>query len=219
MEKEAPPRRPLTPFFMFREKEKDKGKSMSGTDAGEKWRSMSDKEKEPYLEAYRKAREKYDQYLEDQGMPSRTSSKKKEKITKYRSVKIRTVCGKSKEAKGAEPKVYKGLAKVAEAFIMDLGKAVSDEMKSEERRTVTVDLMAKALEGVKFTFLNSMDGFDAIIQEAEDAAQKEHEKRSEARKKKDEDEDGKASTKKRATSKKRKVSKKASSKKKDEDEE
>ena len=218
MEKEAAPRRPLTPFFMFREKEKEKGHSMSGGDAGEKWRSMSDKEKQPFIDAYKEAREKYDQYLEDQGIPPKSSSKRKEKPTKYRSVKIRAICGKSKDAKAAEPKVYKGLAKLAEAFIMDLGKAVEEEMKSEERRTVTVDLMAKALEGAKFGFLNSMEGFDAIIQEAEDAAQKEHEKRSEARRKKDEDEDGKASAKKRATSKKRKTTKKMGKKGEEDDE-
>ena len=216
MEKGAP-RRPLTPFFMFREKEKEKGHSMSGGDAGERWRSMSDKEKQPYLDAYKEAREKYDQYLEDQGIPLRTSSRKKEKPTKYRAVRIRALCGKSKEAKGAEPKVYKGLAKIAEAFIMDLGKAVEEEMKSEERRTVTVDVMAKALEGAKFGFLNSMEGFDAIIQEAEDSAQKEHEKRSVARKKKDEDEEGKPSVKKRATSKKRKTTKKSGKKGEDEE--
>jgi histone H3/H4 len=218
MEKEAP-RRPLTPFFMFREKEKEKGTTLSGVDAGERWRNMSDEEKKPYIDAYKKAREKYDRYLEEQGIPVKTSSKKKEKPTKYRSVRIRTVCGKTKDGKAADTKVYQGLAKVAEAFIMDLGKAIGEEMKSEERRTVTVEMMAHALEDKKFSFLTSMEGFDEIIKEAEDATEKEHEKRSQARKKKGDDEDGKGSAKKRATSKKKGSKKSGKSKKKSEDDE
>lgn len=218
MEKKGPPRRPLTPFFMFREKEKEKGNPMAGAEAGERWRSMKESEKKPYLESYKKARAKYDQYLEEQGIPARTSSKKKEKPTKYKTTRIRTICGKSKEPKGADPKVYKGLAKVAQAFIMDLGKAVSEEMKSEERRTVTVDMMAKALEDPKFGFLNKMEDFDVILQEAEEAAQHEHEKRSQARKKKDTDDEDEGKKSKRAKSSKKKASKKSSKgRKKDEE--
>eukprot|EP01022_Parablepharisma_sp_SALTPOND_P006368 TRINITY_DN1259_c0_g1_i1.p2 TRINITY_DN1259_c0_g1~~TRINITY_DN1259_c0_g1_i1.p2 ORF type:complete len:246 (+),score=50.63 TRINITY_DN1259_c0_g1_i1:3922-4659(+) len=218
MEK-APPRRPLTPFFMFREKEKEKGNSMAGVEAGEQWRSMSDSQKKPYVDAYKKAREKYDRYLEEQGMPPRTSSKKKEKPTKFRTTRVRTICGKSKEPKGADQKVYKGLAKVAEAFIMDLGKTIGEELKAEERRTVTVDMMARALEKPKFGFLSTMEEFDTILREAEEAAHHEHVKRSKARKKKDTDEEEEEEKPKRARSSKRKASKKSTKRRSKEDEE
>lgn len=36
----------------------------------------------------------------------------------------------------------------------DLGKMAFDAMKSEDRRTVTVDVLIQALEDKKFQFLN-----------------------------------------------------------------
>ena len=215
MEKEAP-KRPLTPFFMFREKEKEKGVSLAGAEAGERWRKMNEEDKKPYIDSYKKAREKYDEYLQMQGVPPRTSSKKKDKPTKYRTTRVRTIFGKSKEPKGAEAKIYKGLSKVVEAFVMELGKAISAELKSEERRLVNVDVVAAALEGPKYNFLGAMEGFDDVIKEAEDAAEHEHVKRSLARQKKGEEEE-EEKPKKKETEKKRKTTKRMTKSKKEEE--
>ena len=37
----------------------------------------------------------------------------------------------------------------------DVGKAAFDEMKSEDKRTITLDILTQALEGKKFGFLRS----------------------------------------------------------------
>jgi len=114
MQKGTPPRKPLTAFFMFKEKEKEKGVTMSGKEAGEKWKALSDSEKKPYLDAYKKAKEKYDKYMEEvEGIPAgKSSSKKKEKPTSFKTSRIRAVCGKSKNVKGMSQNAYKGLGRV-----------------------------------------------------------------------------------------------------------
>ena len=113
MQKGTPPKKPLTPFFMFREKEKEKGITMGGKDAGDKWKALTEAEKKPYTDAYKKAKEKYDKYLEEvEGIPAKSSAKKAEKPTCFKTSRIRAVCGKSKDVKQMSQAVYKGLGRV-----------------------------------------------------------------------------------------------------------
>ena len=192
---------------MFKEKEKEKGNVMGGKEAGSKWRELDDGKRKPYLDAYKKAKEKYDKYLEEvEGIAPRTSSKKKERPTAYRTARVRAVCDKSKVMLGMAPATYKALGRVVEAFVEHLGKASNDGMKSEERRRVTVEILTDVLGAKKYGFLHHMDGYSKILTEAESAVEKEHEKRSKARKKKGEDEEeeeekGKKATKKGKSSK------------------
>ena len=112
MKKETPPKKPLTPFFMFREKQKEKGMTLGGKEAGEKWAALSSAEKKPYQDAYKKAKEKYDKYLEDvEGIGPR-STKKAEKPTAFNTSRIRAVCGKSKDIKQMPQAVYRALGRV-----------------------------------------------------------------------------------------------------------
>lgn len=117
MHKGTPPKKPLTPFFMFREKEKEKGITMGGKEAGEKWKALSDSQKKPYLDAYKKAKEKYDKYLEEvEGIPAKSSTKKKEKPTCFKTARIRAVCGRGKNIMQMTQSVYKGIGRVLVIF-------------------------------------------------------------------------------------------------------
>jgi len=205
MEKERP-RRPLTPFFIYREHEKKNDNPMGGAEAGERWRSMTEEEKKPYIDEYRKAREKYDEYLISKGIPTKSSSKKKGKIPRYYPGRMKNLCSKLK----AEKSVYKGLCKTAEKFVLQLSEALSEKMKDEDRRVISVDLIATVLDQSKFDFLNSLKEFDSITAEAEKAVQDESEKRSLGRKKSDAD-DSKGKGKKKKASKKAKKQKESES--------
>ncbi len=113
MSKDSAPKKPLTPFFMFREKQKEKGNTLGGKEAGKMWKEMSDEEKKPYTEAYRKQKDKYDRYLEEvEGIPAKSSSKKKEKPTCYRSSRIRAVIGHGGVEKQMDTKAYAALGRV-----------------------------------------------------------------------------------------------------------
>ncbi len=113
----ATPKKPLTPFFLFLEKEREKGNSMSAKDAGEKWHSMSDAEKKPYLDEYQKAREKFDAYLEAEGLTPKKSSMRKSGLPPaYKGSRIKALLGMSEEVKKVEPKQCSALARVAVPF-------------------------------------------------------------------------------------------------------
>jgi hypothetical protein len=117
----TPPKKPLTPFFMFREKEKEKGRTMGGKDAGAAWAKLSETEKKPYVEAYKKAKEKYDLYLEQTvGLPPRSSSKKKEKPTQFNAARIRAVCGQKKSSKEMPHTILKAMGRVLVRFCHNL---------------------------------------------------------------------------------------------------
>lgn len=206
MEMQEKPKRPLSPFFLYREKEGSKGNRMGGSEAAERWRSMKEEEKAVYLEMYKKARAEYDEYLASQGLPSKISSKKKNKNIKYFPSRIKTICEKIK----CNNKVYKGLSRAAECFVRDLSKIVGELMKSEERRTITVDLIAKALEEPKYDFLDKMEEFGSIVVEAEKAVEDEYERKSLARKPDEENTEKKSA--------KKKKSRKRNTKKKNKDE-
>ncbi len=180
--KDSKPQRPLTPFFLFRQKEQGKGSKLGRDEAAEKWNDMSDSEKKPYVEEYRDARAKYDQYLEEvEGIPPRTSSRKKEKSSGYSISRMRVVAGKAEGAKEMSQECYKGLAKVVEAFMAKLGGAIADDMKAQDRRVLTVDGLTKVLERKEYGFLNSMEGYDKALRDADDATESEKHKRQKAR--------------------------------------
>ena len=115
MRKETPPKKPLTPFFIFRDKEKAKGVAMGGKEAGEKWAALSKEEKKPYTESYRKAKEKFDKYLETvEGLGPRTSSKKKGKPTSFTTSKVRAIWGRKKDIKSLNGnELYKAMGRVS----------------------------------------------------------------------------------------------------------
>ena len=110
---ETPPKKPATAFFKFREKEQQKGNVMGGKEAGEKWRNLTSEEKKQYQEEYRKEREKYDSYLEEQGLTPRASSKKKPRDLKYKGARVRAVCGIDEKVKDITSTQYKALGHVA----------------------------------------------------------------------------------------------------------
>ena len=91
---------------------------MSAKEAGDKWKSMSDSEKKPFTDEYKKAKEKYDKYLEDQGLSTKSSSKKAEKPTCFKTSKIRAVCSHGDHVKQMDASVYKGFGKVL-VFLCD----------------------------------------------------------------------------------------------------
>ena len=125
MKKDTPPKKPLTPFFMFLAKEKEKGKPVGGKEAGQRWASLSDAEKKPFVEQYKKSKDKFDKYLEEvEGVAPRTSSKKKEKPTAFKTSRIRTAWGREQDIKQTSNTCYKALGRVVvfPSWIFSLGK-------------------------------------------------------------------------------------------------
>ena len=115
----ATPKKPLTLFFLFREKEKEKGNSMGGKEASDKWHAMSDEEKKPYIEEYQKAREKYDAYLESEGITPKKSSMRKSGVAPtYKGVRIRSMLGMNEDVKSLHLKQCNALALVAVFFLV-----------------------------------------------------------------------------------------------------
>jgi len=113
MQKEPPPKKPLTPFFMYREDLKEKDIIVGGKEAGERWRKLTEAQRKPYADKYKKAKEKYDKYLEEEmGMTAKSSSKAKEKPTCFKTARIRAICGRSKLIKEISQSIYKGIGRV-----------------------------------------------------------------------------------------------------------
>ena len=192
MQKESPPKKPLTAYFLFLKKQKELGNKMGGKKAGDAWNELSEKEKAPFVNEYKAAKAKYDKYLEEvEGIAPRSSSKKNEKPTCFSSSRIRAVCGRKPGIKEMSGATTKALGKVLEKFMHDLGRTAFDEMKSSDKKTVTVEVLVSALEGSKkCAFLKGMEDYDNVIKEAEDQAESEKEKAKKARdKKKEEKED------------------------------
>jgi len=114
---ESTPKKPLTPFFLFREKEKVNGTSMGGREAGERWKNLSEEEKRPYIEEYQRDREKYDAYLESEGItPRKSSSRKSNAPFVYKGIRIRSMLGMMEDIKTLHLKQCAALGKVAVHF-------------------------------------------------------------------------------------------------------
>ncbi len=112
MKRPTPPRKPLTAFFMFREKQKEKGITMGGKEAGEKWAGLSSAEKKVYEDAYKKAKEKYDKYLEEVEGIAPQSSKKTEKPTHFNVARVRAVCTHAPSSLQMPHAIYRALGNV-----------------------------------------------------------------------------------------------------------
>ncbi len=85
----------------------------------------------------------------------------------------------------------------------DLGRSVTDQMKSSDKRTMTVDMLTDVLGGSKkYGFLTGSKEYDESLKAAEDGEEADKERTRKAREKRekdkeDEDEDdGKAKSKK-----------------------
>ncbi|CAK88361.1 unnamed protein product (macronuclear) [Paramecium tetraurelia] len=102
------PKRPLTPFFLFSQKYRDKVLERNpGIDqrdyslevkltqisqmAGQKWNSMSEEEKQPYVDQYNEAKNKYDGdlkvYNDKHGLNTNEKKRKKSEKLDDKSVK------------------------------------------------------------------------------------------------------------------------------------
>jgi hypothetical protein len=212
MEKATPPKKPMTAFFMWKAKQAEKGNKLGGKDAGKAWKELSDGERGVYEKEYKDAKAVYEKYLEEvEGIAPKSSSKKKEKPTCYNPTRIRAVCGKNKDIKELAGNACRALGRVVEKFMQDLGKSCSNEMKANDKKTVTVDVLVSAVDSSeKFSFLKGMENYDKMIKEAEDAAEAEKEKAKKQREKtkKSKEEEGEASE----DEDKKKKSKKAKSK-------
>ena len=113
MEKDSKPKRPATAFFLFREKERTKGNAMGSKEAGEKWNNLSEEERQKYFDEYKEGRERFDTYLEEEGVLPRSSQKKQSKPLCYRGSRVRAVCGINQEIKPMTSAQCRALAQLA----------------------------------------------------------------------------------------------------------
>ena len=115
------PAKPLTPFFLFREKEREKGNNLGSKDAAELWNKMKEEDKEPLYEEYRKNKEKFDIYLEEEGYSPKRSSVKKPK-DKYLPAKIRGLLGENEDIKDMSSKQYAALGKMTVRTMLNFNR-------------------------------------------------------------------------------------------------
>lgn len=108
----ATPAKPLTPFFLFREKEKQKGKNLGAKEAADLWNNMKEEEKKPINDEYNKNKAKYDAYLAEEGKSPKRSSIKGAKEN-YSSGKVRALLGESEDIKEISSEQAAALGKMA----------------------------------------------------------------------------------------------------------
>lgn len=105
------PKRPVTPFFLFRAEEAEKGNKMNAKDAGKMWKEMSEEKRRPYIDKHKKAKEAYDRYLtEVEGISPKKSGGGKP--TTFNKARVRAIFTSGKNVKAMDPKIYKAAAKV-----------------------------------------------------------------------------------------------------------
>ena len=174
------PERPLTPFFIFRKELAEKGAPLSAKDCGKKWQAMTKDQRKPYTDAYNKERERYDAYLEAEGIPKKTSAAGK-KVTSYKVSKVTNILEKNKKHKEMSESICRGITKVIEAFVRDLAYTASNVMKSDGKMTVSVEVLQKAMESKKYRQLIKMKSYEDILAEANKALEQERTKRRKSR--------------------------------------
>ena len=109
------PKKPVTPFFLFKTAESEKGNKMNGKDAGKMWKELPQEKKQPFIDKHKEAKEAYDKYLvEVEGISPKKSGSGKP--TSFNKNRIRAIFTSDKNVKGMDPKIYKGSAKTLVIF-------------------------------------------------------------------------------------------------------
>ena len=107
-------KKPLTSYLMFCQKEREANKdaNLKVADLGKKWKEMTDEQKKPYNDSYKKAKEEYDKYMIEVEGKAPKSSEKKEKPSEMSVARVRAICGKGSKVKAMDQHIYKGIAHV-----------------------------------------------------------------------------------------------------------
>ena len=150
--------RPLTPYFVFLKDLRKGGKTVGNKEGAKLWSKLSKKEKKAYESEYKKKVEEYEKFLEAQGFkPRRASLTYGEKLSPLKETvpdhirpkRVRIVCGDSRDVLPSKREVYRGLGKVVEAFIGEVGKAIEGERRQNWEPKITHDTVYKAVTGIK----------------------------------------------------------------------
>lgn len=113
MSQQEYPTRPLTPYFLFLEKERKKGDKMLAKESGDKWRGLKKAEKDKYVKEYKEAKEKYDKYVQDvYGADAMTYKPEPGKVSGYAISRIRAAVGQRTSVKAMPKSFYPALARV-----------------------------------------------------------------------------------------------------------
>ncbi len=130
---ERPPKRPLTPYFQFRQSEQ--GKSLGGAKAAKVWKSMREEDRRPYIDEYRKQKFAFDQYYEAYyGFPPAPS-----KPNAFNVMRIKAVCMSQGLLQSMDTKLFQALGKVYEAIIADLVHSIREKLRKKKKTTTTKD--------------------------------------------------------------------------------
>ena len=120
MKFDSPPKRPISPFFLFREKLKELGENLIPKEIADKWKALSLEEHDIYTKCFKCQKEKYDKYLyEQKGIKPRSSCDLKDKPEEYKAYKVRDVCSYREECRPLEIGIPVALAAVTVKFITD----------------------------------------------------------------------------------------------------
>lgn len=113
MSQESVTKRPLTPFFLYREKERKMGNDLTAKEAGVKWKKLKEPEKNKYFEEYHKAKERYDKYVQEvYGVDIGAYKSGANKKHGYSTARIRAILGREPDLKPMKREAYPALTKL-----------------------------------------------------------------------------------------------------------
>lgn len=104
--------RPLTPFMLFCQSQRQKDSSITSKKLGDLWQKLPTAKRNKYLERYRQDKSKYEKYLKSVYGDEPLTYRHPGKSAGFSILRIRGVLGLSKEVKPVDTQVYPGIVKV-----------------------------------------------------------------------------------------------------------
>eukprot|EP00826_Nyctotherus_ovalis_P054181 TRINITY_DN7084_c0_g1_i2.p1 TRINITY_DN7084_c0_g1~~TRINITY_DN7084_c0_g1_i2.p1 ORF type:complete len:150 (-),score=18.17 TRINITY_DN7084_c0_g1_i2:349-798(-) len=104
--------RPLTPFMLFCQSQRQKDGSITSKKLGDLWQKLPTAKKNKYLERYRQDKSRYEKYLKTIYGDEPLTYKYPGKSTGFSILRVRGILGLSKEIKPLDSQVYPGIIKI-----------------------------------------------------------------------------------------------------------
>jgi len=149
-------KRPLTPYFLYVKDIKSKGTELPTRELAKFWNNMTDTEKKPYFDEYNLQKQKYSK--NKNATKSITNIK-----TEYKTKQIAELL---KNEEKYDKNLLNGLAFIAQKFVENIGKDLSETMKENEEKIIKIENIQKVLENnPKYEFITKKPEYKTIIYE------------------------------------------------------